>query len=169
MEKIWYEKFKSPVGVLTLVESEKGLMRLDFENHEVIDPLLKTREYVVAGNKLKTQDIITQLEEYFEGKRKEFDIKLDIRGASEFYLNEWNELLKIPYGETRSYKQMAQALGNKKACRAVGNANGKNPIAVIIPCHRVINTGGGLGGFGGGLKAKRILLALEGHKEFKEK
>ena len=167
MEKIWYEKMQSPVGVLTLVESEKGLMCLAFENNDVLDPLLKTGQYVIASSKLKTQSIIKQLKEYFEGKRTSFDITFDIKEGGEFYKKEWEALLTIPYGEVRSYQQMAEALGNKKASRAVGNANAHNPIAIIIPCHRVINTGGGLGGFGGGLEAKKILLALEGYEEYK--
>jgi len=89
MEKLWYEKMQSPVGVLTIVESEKGLMRLQFQNHEVLDPLLKTGKYVLAGSQLKNRDIINQLEEYFAGKRKEFDIKLDIRSKCDFDKKVW--------------------------------------------------------------------------------
>jgi len=168
MEKLWYEKMQSPVGVLTLVESEKGLMRLQFENHEVLDPLLKTGKYVLAGSKLKNRDIIKQLEEYFAGTRKDFDIVIDVRSDSDFDKKVWEQLQKIPYGEIRSYQEIAEAIGNKKASRAVGNANGRNGIVIVIPCHRVINAGGKLGGFGGGLPAKKILLTIEGHGTFKE-
>ncbi len=168
MEKLWYEKMKSPVGVLTLIESEKGLMCLAFENNKVIDPLLKTGNYVLAGSKLKNRAIIKQLEEYFAGKRKEFDIKLDIRSKSDFDKKVWEQLQKIPYGEVRSYQEIAEAIGNKKASRAVGNANGRNGIVIVIPCHRVINAGGKLGGFGGGLPAKKTLLTIEGHETFME-
>lgn len=169
MEKLWYEKMDSPVGEITLIESEKGLMRLDFETHsDMLDTLLKTGEYVIAGNKLKNRSTIKQLKEYFSGKRTEFDVPLDIRGGSDFYRKEWDALLTIPYGQVRSYQEMADKVGSKKACRAIGNANAHNPIAIIIPCHRVINADGGLGGFGGGLKAKKILLAIEGHETYKE-
>ncbi|NUN04997.1 MAG: methylated-DNA--[protein]-cysteine S-methyltransferase, partial [Bdellovibrio sp.] len=101
-----------------------------------------------------------QLTEYLDGTRKEFSLTLDLRG-SEFQLKVWQELLKIPYGETRSYKDIAKILQSPQACRAVGTANGKNPISLIIPCHRVINSGGGLGGYAGGVQTKTALLQLE--------
>ena len=100
------------------------------------------------------------LREYFEGRRKVFDLPLDPRGT-EFQKKAWDALLAIPYGQTRSYKEQAQAVGNAKACRAVGAANGKNPISIIIPCHRVIGTDKSLVGFGGGLDLKKALLDLE--------
>ena len=102
------------------------------------------------------------LQEYFEGKRKAFDLPLDPKGT-EFQKKAWDALLTIPYGQTRSYKEQAEAVGNVKACRAVGAANGKNPISIIIPCHRVIGTDGSLVGFGGGLALKKALLDLEKH------
>ena len=101
-----------------------------------------------------------QLIEYFSGQRKVFDILLDFEGT-DFQKQVWSALLTIPYGETRSYKQIAQQLGNEKAVRAVGAANGKNPISIIAPCHRVIGAGGALVGFAGGLDKKEILLRLE--------
>lgn len=169
MEKLRYEKMQSPVGELTMIESEDGLMRLDFEtHHDILDTLLKTGQYVIAGSTLKNRDTIKQLKEYFDGKRKVFDIKLDIRGGSTFYRKVWNELKNIPFGEVRSYQEIAEAAGNKKASRAVGNANAHNPIAIIIPCHRVINADGGLGGFGGGPTVKKTLLAIEGHETYKD-
>ena len=100
------------------------------------------------------------LNEYFDGKREVFDLPLNPEGT-EFQKKVWNALLTIPYGQTRSYKEQAEAVGNVKACRAVGAANGKNPISVIIPCHRVIGSAGSLVGYGGGLEMKKALLELE--------
>lgn len=104
----------------------------------------------------------SQLAAYFAGKLKDFELPLDLQGTS-FQKRVWDLLLEIPYGETRSYAQIATAAGNPEATRAVGSANGRNPVAIIVPCHRVVQTGGGLGGYGGGLELKRALLALERH------
>jgi methylated-DNA-[protein]-cysteine S-methyltransferase len=101
-----------------------------------------------------------QLEAYFEGKLRRFDLPLDLGGTG-FQRRVWEHLVEIPYGETRTYAQVAAAIGHPSAIRAVGAANGQNPVAIIVPCHRVIRTGGGLGGYGGGLDAKRALLDLE--------
>lgn len=101
-----------------------------------------------------------QLEEYFTARRREFQLPLDLRGTP-FQQKVWNALLEIPYGETRSYAAVARSIGEPKAFRAVGAANGANPVAIIVPCHRVISSGGGLGGYGGGVALKRRLLALE--------
>jgi len=101
------------------------------------------------------------LEEYFAGRRRAFDLPLDLRGTA-FYKRCWNELLRIPYGETRSYAEIARAVENPAAFRAVGQANHHNPIAIIVPCHRVLASNQYLGGYGGGLPAKAYLLRLEG-------
>ncbi len=101
-----------------------------------------------------------ELEEYFAGRRQEFDVPVSPMGT-EFQMLVWQELLRIPYGETRTYAEIAQRLGNQRAARAVGAANHHNPIPVVIPCHRVVATGGGLGGFGGGVELKRRMLELE--------
>ncbi|MDR0447970.1 MAG: methylated-DNA--[protein]-cysteine S-methyltransferase [Treponema sp.] len=103
-----------------------------------------------------------QLGEYFEGKRKEFDVPLLLRGT-DFQLSVWKALQKIPWGKTRSYKDIALSAGNSRACRAVGMANNRNPIAIIVPCHRVIGSDGSLTGYAGGLELKRHLLELEGY------
>ena len=102
-----------------------------------------------------------QLDEYFSGKRRQFELPLQLRGT-EFQRRVWNALTKIPFGETRSYSHLARDIGNPSACRAVGLANGRNPIAVIVPCHRVIGADGSLTGFGGGLPRKQWLLRHEG-------
>ena len=105
-------------------------------------------------------EAVAQLEAYFDGKLRRFDLPLDL-GGTEFQRRVWEQLVQIAYGDTRTYTQVATAIGHPSAIRAVGSANGQNPVAIIVPCHRVVRTGGGLGGYGGGLDAKRALLALE--------
>lgn len=107
----------------------------------------------------------TQLGEYFAGKRQTFDLDLNLRGT-EFQLAVWNELLRIPYGDTITYAELARRIGRPSAIRAVGAANGANPIPVIVPCHRVIGSNGTLTGYGGGIERKQWLLALEGRRLF---
>jgi O-6-methylguanine DNA methyltransferase len=101
-----------------------------------------------------------QLEEYFRGERQLFEVELDLRGTP-FQIRTWRALMQIPYGETRSYLDIASAVGNRRAVRAVGQANGRNPVPIIVPCHRVIRANGEIGGFGAGLEIKEYLLALE--------
>ncbi|MCU4350752.1 methylated-DNA--[protein]-cysteine S-methyltransferase [Acinetobacter ursingii] len=148
----------SPVGQLKLVANEQALVAIlwDNENPKRVR-LAELIEDVSHPILLNTQQ---QLIEYFSGQRKVFDIPIDFEGT-DFQKQVWSALLTIPYGETRSYKQIAQQLGNEKAVRAVGAANGKNPISIIAPCHRVIGAGGALVGFAGGLDKKEILLRLE--------
>jgi O-6-methylguanine DNA methyltransferase len=117
----------------------------------------------VTRNDRKNQRVLSQLKKYLKGELRRFDCPLDMRGTP-FEISVWSALKKIPYGQTRSYKEIAEAIGHPKAFRAVGNANGSNAIPLIIPCHRVIESNGGLGGFGHGLKVKKQLLSLEdGH------
>jgi methylated-DNA-[protein]-cysteine S-methyltransferase len=111
----------------------------------------------------KTRHVRKQVDEYFAGKRRDFDLDLDLRGT-EFRKSCWEQLLSIPYGETRSYGEIARAVGNPQGSRAVGQANHYNPIAIIVPCHRVLAGGCKLGGYGGGLPVKAFLLRLEGAK-----
>jgi len=148
----------SPVGQLKLVANEHALVAIlwDNENPKRVR-LAELIEEVSHPILLNTQQ---QLIEYFSGQRKVFDIPLDFEGT-DFQKKVWSALLTIPYGETRSYKQIAQQLGHEKAVRAVGAANGKNPISIIAPCHRVIGAGGALVGFAGCLDKKEILLRLE--------
>ena len=145
----------TPIGRLTLVASSKGLQQVIFGAKK-----LSTAKSVSS----KANDHLTQTErqlrEYFAGKRKKFSIKLDISGT-EFQESVWYALNKIGYGKTVSYAQQAKLVRKPKAFRAVGSANGKNPVAIILPCHRVIASNGTLGGYGGGLAIKRKLLALE--------
>ncbi|HEV7230833.1 MAG TPA: methylated-DNA--[protein]-cysteine S-methyltransferase [Bacteroidia bacterium] len=116
------------------------------------------------GDEQETSDMLSlcrlQLDEYFGGKRTVFDVPLDLQGT-EFQVRVWNELLRIPFGETVSYLHIANALGDPKSTRAVGNANGKNPVPVIVPCHRIIGAGGSLVGYSGGIEKKKWLLEFE--------
>jgi len=148
----------SPVGRLKLVASEKGLVAILWENDNPrrvrLDGLVENGGHAIL---LETE---RQLSEYFAGKRKRFSVALDLRGTP-FQENVWHRLLAIPFGQTRSYAQLAAQLGNAKAMRAVGAANGRNPISIIVPCHRVIGSSGKLTGFAGGLDVKARLLDLE--------
>ena len=153
-----YKMIDSPVGKLKLIASDSGLVAILWENdrpHRVrLNGLVADEQHPVL---VKTE---RQLGEYFAGKRKAFSIALDMRGTR-FQKDVWEALLAIPFGETRSYGQLATKLGNPRATRAVGAANGRNPISIIVPCHRVIGSSGKLTGFAGGLETKAHLLGLE--------
>lgn len=156
---MYYEIFSSPVGPLLLQGHDSKLQKLSFlksrNTKRFVDPDWRRRpDYF--------DDARTQLDDYFKGHRREFDIELDFGVADEsFSARVWRELQKIPYGETRSYRDIAQSIGREKAFRAVGQANHRNPIAIIVPCHRVIGSDGTLTGFGGGLDTKKYLLNFE--------
>jgi methylated-DNA-[protein]-cysteine S-methyltransferase len=148
----------SPVGRLTLAGSDAGLAAILWEN----DRPGRVRLNIVgedAGHPLLVE-AERQLGEYFAGTRSRFDLKLDFNGT-DFQKLVWNALLTIPFGQTRSYRQIARQIGRPAAVRAVGAANGRNPISIIAPCHRVIGANGALTGFAGGLQVKERLLALE--------
>lgn len=148
----------TPVGQLTLIASDKGLAAVLWENDKPgrvpLPPGGSSDEHPVL---METEK---QLLEYFDKKRTFFDLPLDFTGTS-FQQKVWNALLSIPFGETRTYGDIARQLGDEKAVRAVGAANGKNPISIIAPCHRVIGASGKLTGFAGGLENKAYLLRLE--------
>lgn len=147
---------ESPVGDLVLLASAKGLAGLFF-GHRVDDSVLPPDD----GGNPHLEAAKEQLGEYFHGSRTCFDLPLDARGT-DFQRAVWGELCRIPYGVTRSYAEIAERIGKPTSVRAVGAANGSNPISVIVPCHRVIGADGALTGFGGGLDLKRRLLVLEG-------
>jgi len=148
----------SPVGELTLVASDKGLVAILWENDSPDRVRLGATQEDPTHPVLATAE--TQLREYFAGTRTRFELPLDFRGT-DFQKSVWAELLAIPFGETRSYGEIALKLGRPKASRAVGAANGRNPISIVAPCHRVIGSTGKLTGFAGGLAAKEYLLGLE--------
>jgi methylated-DNA-[protein]-cysteine S-methyltransferase len=149
-----YDTMDSPVEKLTIITSSQGLHAILWNNEEITEALThsSTEKTIV-----KTKQ---QLTEYFEGKRKVFDLPLILNGT-DFQIQTWKQLLKIPYGKTISYGEQAERVGNKNKARAVGMANGQNPISIIVPCHRVIGNNGTLIGFGGGLDKKAFLLKLE--------
>ncbi|MEM9103266.1 MAG: methylated-DNA--[protein]-cysteine S-methyltransferase [Pseudomonadota bacterium] len=156
-----YDTMTSPVGLLLIFVSNKGIHSILWE-HEV--DRNECKSMLKRYRQCSKQEIIVktkqQLKEYFAGKRKAFDIPLCLDGTP-FQIKAWQELYKIPYGQTISYGEQAARLGNKNKARAVGLANGLNPISIIMPCHRVIGSSGHLTGFGGGLKNKKFLLQLE--------
>ena len=151
--------YDSPVGHLDLAMSERGLAVLAFQGRWAAPYGTKNARWIEEPKRLRV--VISQLDEYFAGERNHFDLALDLRGP-DFHLRCWQALLRIPFGQTWSYAQLAAEVGSPLASRAVGQANHHNPVAIIVPCHRVIASNGTLAGFGGGLPAKEFLLNLEG-------
>jgi methylated-DNA-[protein]-cysteine S-methyltransferase len=151
-----YTYLPSPLGKLLLTASGTALTRICFPCHQ--------EEHTLGAGWRRDdewfEDIGRQLREYFCGERETFDVKLEMTGTP-FERRVWRELCKIPYGKTASYGEIAKRIGQPTACRAVGLANGRNPVPIIVPCHRVIGSDGSLTGYGGGLDTKRWLLALE--------
>ena len=163
MEKIYYSFFDSPLVKRVFVAStERGICMVDFLTSEkaFMQELKERFPGEIVRDDRKHKDVISQLNRFLQGKLKRFDCAQDLRGTL-FEKKVWSRLAKIPYGTTQSYKEIAESIGHPKAFRAVGNANGSNPIPLILPCHRVIESNGGLGGYGHGLKVKRQLLDLE--------
>lgn len=146
-----YAVMDSPIGPLTVASTEKGIASIHFGNNvpngAIVDPTAN-------------RETMEQLSEYFQGRRTQFDLPLDVEGTP-FQKAVWSELTRIPYGETRSYGEVAKAVGRPRAARAVGMANHDNPIAVVIPCHRVVGRDGSLTGYAGGLQLKSQLLSIE--------
>jgi O-6-methylguanine DNA methyltransferase len=164
MEIVRTTTFESPVGGLRLGSTEKGLcwVELPGAGGRGFHGWLRTRvpDAEVVEDAGANRSAREQLLEYLAGERTSFELPLDLR-ATPFQLAVYEDLLAIPYGETRSYADVARAIGRPAAVRAAGTANGANPIPLVVPCHRVIASDGGLGGFGGGLPLKRRLLAME--------
>ena len=142
--------YETGLGSVTFIEEDGALLAISM--HRSLEGVEKETSL--------TKEAYAQLSEYLNGKRKTFDLPFKMRGT-QFQLQVWNALLDIPYGETRSYKQIAEAIGNPKAVRAVGMANNRNPLLIIVPCHRVIGKNGSLVGYGEGLEMKEFLLRLE--------
>jgi len=182
MEILHCTTFSSPVGPLFLAASGQGLVGLEFDarlpGQQTIRPNprdLRSESDHSTGERARKatrfdqsdkseramQPYVRELEEYFAGQRRQFSLPLDLRGT-EFQLACWRALLQIPYGETRTYADIARAVGKPTGFRAVGMANNRNPVAIVVPCHRVIASDGTLCGYGGGLDVKRKLLELEG-------
>lgn len=170
METLFCASIDSPVGPLFLAASERGLVALEFDRRlpgqQTIRP--NPRDLRAERRTLRFEEsevamrlYTSELEEYFAARRRRFDFPLDLRGT-DFQLSCWQALLQIPYGETRTYADIARAVSRPQGFRAVGMANNRNPVAIVVPCHRVIASDGTLCGYGGGLEIKRSLLELEG-------
>lgn len=163
MEKIYYVGLETPMGIMWAATSERGLVLFQISNKkDTFMKELKSRieaEYIEDPSRFK--DLKTQLERYFNGEKIIFDVPFDFRGTP-FQVEVWNAIYAIPNGKLTSYGRIAKAIKRPDAVRAVGNAVGANPIGLIVPCHRVVASDGGIGGFGGGLVLKRKLLVQEG-------
>ena len=163
MDHVYYSALELPLLKKVFVAStEKGVCSIDFHTseREFLKYLKKRFSSKIIKNLQANQKVLSQLKKYVKGRLKDFDCSLDL-GGTPFQRKVWAELMKIPYGETRSYQDVARAIGHPKAFRAVGNANGSNPVPVIVPCHRVIESNGGLGGYGQGIDVKKKLLDFE--------
>lgn len=160
-----YTVFNSPLGLVGLAASRRGIvqMKLQLANEdEFLEYLAPARERPPLKNSEAFRALKNHLDLYFKGQRVHFDCPLDLGSATPFQIRVWRELRSIPYGETRSYQWLAGAVGNPEACRAVGGANGKNPVPILVPCHRVVRKNGDWGGYsGGGIQVKRFLIELE--------
>lgn len=143
--------YETDLGIIGIRENNKAITDIYFSKDNIDDNIEETD---------LIKECFKQLKEYFEGSRREFDLPIEMNGT-QFQKKVWKELLKIPYGETRSYKDIAISIGNEKACRAIGMANNKNHIPIIIPCHRVIGSNGKLVGYAGGIDIKEKLLNIE--------
>jgi len=159
METLYYSRMNSPVGPLLIGVSATALVALEFDRG--LPKKVAGQAVIWEESEARTHAVREQLEEYFSGRRRDFDLALDLRGT-DFQKRCWNQLLRIPYGQTCSYAEIARAVGSPKSFRAVGQANHYNPIAIIVPCHRVLAADCYLGGYGGGLPVKAWLLRLEG-------
>jgi methylated-DNA-[protein]-cysteine S-methyltransferase len=159
MTQLTSTRYDSPVGTLTLVGSDEGLRAVIWPDGR-LDRVGLAGENLTPGDAPVLDATAGQLDEYFAGTRTTFDLPLDLQGTP-FQLAAWQALAAIPYGETRTYGQQADRIGRPTAVRAIGAANGRNPVSIVLPCHRVIGSNGSLTGFGGGLEVKAALLELE--------
>ncbi|PZD95747.1 [Fe-S]-binding protein [Paenibacillus sambharensis] len=169
-----WRELDSPIGTLLVCASSRGICHVEFggyaERLEQMEAWLSKQwpgsgaamANTAAGPSKLLDEAQRQLHDYFEGRLRSFDLPLELRGTS-FQKAVWGELARIPYGEVRSYKQVAEQLGKPLAVRAVGGANNRNPVPLIVPCHRVIGANGSMVGFGGGVEIKTYLLGLEGY------
>ncbi|ERI05314.1 methylated-DNA--[protein]-cysteine S-methyltransferase [Aneurinibacillus aneurinilyticus] len=171
--EVFYTVYQSSLGPIVLAATEAGLCWVEFSDGDAARLSLArwAKKWMHTENITYAPEFFLeateQLDEYFRGERREFTLPLDIHGTA-FQKIVWEQLRRIPYGETRSYKDIALAINAAKAVRAIGGANNKNPLSIFIPCHRVIGSNGALVGYGGGLNVKEYLLRLEGVLEHSE-
>lgn len=152
MSEEFYDYYKSPLGNIEIVSSDSSIRKCNFVEDNFRAPSKNIPSIM--------RNALEQLENYFDGRLRDFNLQLEFNGT-EFQLRVWNELQKIPFGQTITYKELAEKIGNKKAIRAVASANAKNPISIIVPCHRVIGSDGKLRGYGGGIEKKKWLIDFE--------
>ena len=160
-----YGTMDSPIGTLLIAATEKGLVRISFPTETegiVLDELARRISPRVLKAPRKVAPVVRELDQYFAGRRKVFDVPLDWQLVGPYARKVLRATARIPFGKVSTYREVAGKAGNPAASRAAGNALGSNPIPVVVPCHRVLRTGGGLGGYGGGLDVKELLLRLEG-------
>jgi len=164
-----YARLDSPVGTLVLASTPQGLARLAYVDEGQEDAVMEEIAGRLSPRMLsaprRLDEPRRELDEYFAGRRRAFDLTLDLRLLSDFTRRILAATAEIPYGEVSTYKQVATAAGSPRGSRAAGNALGSNPLPIVLPCHRVLHSGGGLGGYTGGLARKRVLLAIEGRPE----
>ena len=161
---LYQTKYQSPVGELQIIADDNHLLLLKFLRSNKMENFINSKfsNHKIYNKKNEILNYtISQLSDYFSGERTEFNIPLSFMYGTDFQINVWKKLRSIKFGETVSYLQIAKLINNPFSYRAVGNANNKNPISIIIPCHRVITNDGNLGGYGGGLESKKFLLNLE--------
>jgi O-6-methylguanine DNA methyltransferase len=165
-DPICYGELDSPIGPLLLAATPKGICSVHFGRFREQEAELRrwSQQHLPGSPWVPQPEAVAhaakQLDEYFAGRRTAFDLELDLHGTP-FQLKVWNALRRIPYGTTASYKQIGQMIGSEKAARAIGGANNRNPVSIIVPCHRVIGADGSLVGYGGGLNIKQFLLKRE--------
>jgi O-6-methylguanine DNA methyltransferase len=165
MTQLATAEIECPLGSLRVAATDIGVVKISFPGGPRSDFVAWLAHHVPGAERVSTlptlEEALAELRSYFDGRLREFKVGRDLRGGTEFQLRVWKQLAQIPYGETWTYGELARRVGRPGASRAVGAANGANPLPLILPCHRVVASGGKLGGFGGGLDAKRRLLAFE--------
>jgi len=162
---LYYAIFKSPIGEILVTRTKKGINFIAFPRSRwgrFLHALSQDEKINLIKDEKKFLSLKKALKSYFKGRKVRFTESLDLKGGTSFQKKVWNAMLKIPFGETRSYGWLARQVGGRNKARAVGAACGANPVPILIPCHRVIREDGGLGGYGGGLSIKRKLLKIEG-------